>query len=57
MGLKPGTSDPATGPEGKDGDVLGGAGPELGGAGADVGMKGEDCDLTTGRDNVKGELL
>lgn len=50
MGLKPGTSDPTTGPEGKDGVVLGGAG-------TDVGLKGEACDATTGRDDEKGVLL
>lgn len=43
MGLKPGTSGPTTGPEGKDGVVLG----------ADVGLKAPP----TGRDDEKGVLL
>lgn len=44
MGLKPGASGPTTGPEGKDGAVLGG----------DIGLKAE---LATGRDDEKGVLL
>lgn len=43
MGLKPGTSDPTAGPDGKDGVVLG----------EDAGLKAP----ATGRDDEKGVLL